>query len=125
MGELVNSQSKNLTVHGELVPQGDFLRGSNHPSTSSGRTESTNKLSFMYLYLLLILGFSRVSLAAEALEPDFLDYLVEYSDHQTLFDAADYAFISPNPNIHSKPFQTDEEKSSQQLARPLIKEQKP
>ena len=104
------------------VPQGDFLRGSNHPSTSSGRTESTNKLS---LYVLLLWSFSGVSLAAEALEPDFLDYLVEYSDHQTLFDAADYAFISPNPNIHSKPFQTDEEKSSQQLARPMIKEQKP
>ncbi|MDO9180151.1 MAG: hypothetical protein Q7U16_17790 [Agitococcus sp.] len=98
---------------------------SNHPSTSSGRTVSTNNISFMYLYVLLILGFSRVSFAAEALEPDFLDYLVEYSDHQTLFDAADYAFITPNSNIHSKPFQTDEEKSSQQLARPMIKEQKP
>ena len=45
-----------------------------------------------------------------------IDYIKLYSDHQTLFDAADYAFISPNPNIHSKPFQTDEEKSSQQLA---------
>jgi hypothetical protein len=77
------------------------------------------------IYVLLLWGFSRVSLAAEALEPDFLDYLVEYSDHQTLFDAADYAFISPNPNTHSKLFSTDEEKSYQQLARPLIKEQKP
>jgi hypothetical protein len=95
---------------------------SNHPSTSSGRTESTNKLS---LYVLLLWSFSGVSFAAEALEPDFLDYLVEYSDHQTLFDAADYAFITPKPNINSKPFQTDEEKSSQQLARPMIKEQKP
>ena len=35
---LAKHLNKSITVYGELVPQGDFLRGSSHPSTSSGRS---------------------------------------------------------------------------------------
>jgi hypothetical protein len=75
------------------------------------------------IFVLVLWSFNRSCFAAEALEPEFLDYLVDYADNQTLFDAADYAFISPN--THSQTLHTEEDKSSQQLVRPMIKEQKP
>lgn len=67
---------------------------------------------------LLLTGQSQ---AADALDPDFVEYLVQFADDKEVFDAADYALISQTP---AKSAATDDQ-PVQQAARPIAKEPKP
>ena len=71
-------------------------------------------------FCLTLISFSNHCQAAEALDPAFILYLVDFADQHEIFDAADYALISEKSlEMNSKTTAT------QQATRPTIKEQKP
>jgi hypothetical protein len=74
-------------------------------------------------WLLAAWAMTGYSHGAEALDPAFIDYLVQFADDKELFDAADYALIKQS--LASDPAPKTEPQPERQAIRPVAKEPKP